>query len=294
MGAVGNPGKLRVGPSPRIRLAKAEGVFMTKLSLSRAWEETLAILGRDGRLFLAVALALFVLPGLIVNVSMPPADPGQFPPAGPWIAIGLAALLVSLVGQLAVIRLAMEPHVSVGEAINHGLRHLLSYIAATLMWLLPISVVGSALYGFLYENQAHPSVAVALGLILLCLVFAYLAVRLMLASAVASAEGIGPIAILRRSWELSSGNWWRLFVFLILFGIGALCLLLAVETVVGLVVRMAIDDAGPRSLGGLLISIVSQLMSGFLSVVLFVMLARIYVQRSGGGATHVSVPKSGT
>jgi hypothetical protein len=267
---------------------------MSKLSLSRAWEETLAVLGRDGRLFVPVALALFVLPGLILNFSMPAAEPGQFPPAGPWIAIGAAALLVSLVGQLAVIRLALEPHVAVGEAIGHGMRRLLPYIAATLLWLVPIAVVGSALSGVLYENRDAPSVAVAIALLLLCAVFAFVAVRLMLASAVASAENVGPIAILRRSWELSQGNWWRLFAFLLLFGIGALCLVLAVDTVVGLIVRMIVEDAGPRSLGGLLISIVSQLVSGTLSVVLFVMLARLYVQRSGGDAAQPSVPKSGT
>jgi len=56
---------------------------MTKLSLSRAWEESVAVLAHEGRLLLPVALALFVLPGLIVNVSMPPAEPGQFPPRGP-------------------------------------------------------------------------------------------------------------------------------------------------------------------------------------------------------------------
>ena len=254
----------------------------------------MAVLARDGRLFLAVALALFVLPGLILNASMPTAEVGQFPPGGLWVGIAFVALLISLVGQLAVIRLAMEPHVSVGEAIAHALRRLLPYVAAMLMWLVPILVVGSALYAVLEANQAHPSVAVALGLILLCILFAYVAVKLMLASAVASAEGAGPIAILRRSWELSNGNWWRLLAFLLLFGVGALCLLLAVQSVAGLIVRLFAEEAGPRSLGGLLVSVVSQLMSGLLSVMLFVMLARIYVQRSGGKAVQRSVPRSGT
>jgi hypothetical protein len=272
----------------------SEGETMSKLSLSRAWEETMAVLAHEGRLVLPVALALFVLPGLILNASMPAAEMGQFPPGGAWVAIALVALLISLVGQLAVIRLAMEPHVSVGEAIAHGLRRLLPYIAAMLLWLMPILVVGSALYEFLDANQAKPSLAASLALILLCILFAFVAVKLMLASAVASAEDSGPIAILRRSWELSAGNWWRLFAFLLLFGVGALCLLLAVQSVAGLIVRLFAEDAGPRSLGGLLVSIISQLMSGLLSVVLFVMLARIYVQRSGGGAVQRSVPRSGT
>ncbi len=266
---------------------------MSKLSLSRAWEETTAVLRRDGRLFAAVALALFVLPGLVVDVSMPVASPGQFPQAGPWMAIAFVALLVSLVGQLAVIRLAMEPHVTVGEAIRHGARRVLSYLASTILWLVPILLVCSALYAYLEANPSHPSLAAALALIAMCLLFAFVAVRLMLSSAVASAEEIGPIAILMRSWHLSKGSWWRLFAFLLLFGIGALCLLWAVDSVAGVVVRLVVEDAGPRSVGGLLSAIVSQLVSALLSVLLFVMLARIYVDRVAS-VGQLSVPRSGT
>jgi hypothetical protein len=85
-----------------------------------------------------------------------------------------------------------------------------------------------------------------------------------------------------------------LFAFVLLFWIGALCLLWAVESVAGVVVRLAVEDSGPRSLGGLLISIISQLISALLSVACFVMLARIYVQLSGTGAPQASVPSSGT
>lgn len=267
---------------------------MPKLSLSQAWDETRAVLARDGRLFLAVALALFVLPGLVLNVSMPVAEPGKFPPAGSWMAVALVAGLISLVGQLAVLRLAMEPHVAVGEAIMHGAKRLLPYVAATLCWLAPILIVGTLLYGMTGTDQARPSIAASLALIALCGIFAFVAVRLMLSSPSAAAENIGPIAILQRSWQLSRGNWWRLFAFLLLFGIGALCLLLAVESVATLLVRTFAANAGPRSVGGLLISIVSQMVSALLSVVFFVLLARIYVQRSGAGAAQPSVPSSGT
>jgi hypothetical protein len=267
---------------------------MSKLSLSRAWEETTAVLARDGRLFVPVALALFVLPGLVLNVTMPDANPTQFPPAGPWMAVAFIVLLVSLVGQISVVRLAIEPHVAVGEAIAHALRRLLPYIGAMLLWLVPILLVGSLLYGLVEMKQTGAALAASLVLIVLCFVFAFLSVRMMLASAVAAAESAGPLAILRRSWDLSRGNWWRLFAFLVLFGLGALCMIWAIVSVFGLIVRLIVADAGPRSLGGLLFAFVSLLVSALLSVVLFVMLARIYVQRSAGAEVQPSVPNSGT
>lgn len=263
---------------------------MPKLSLSQAWDETKIILARDGRLFLAVALALFVLPGLVLSVSMPEAPAGEFPPPGPWMIVGFFALLVWIVGQLAVIRLAIGPHVSVGEAIVHALKRLGPYILAGLIWLVPILIAGSALSAVIESHWTHPSVAASLGLILLVAAGIFLAVRFILSSPVATAEGIGPIAILHRSWDLSKGNWWRLFVFMILFWIGALCLLWAIEIMFGLGVKMLSGDTGPLSLGGLLIAIVSELVSAFISVNFFVFLARIYTQRA---AAQAGVPKSG-
>lgn len=264
---------------------------MVKLSLSRAWDESGAVLARDGRLFVPVALALFVLPGVVLDVTMPPSPPGQLPPGGPWVAIGVVALIMSLVGQLAVIRLSIEPHVAVGEAITHGLKRFVPYLVAVLCWLLPILIAGGALYGFLEVNQEHPSVVAALVLILLTLFGFYLAVRLILSSPVASAEHVGPLGILKRSWNLTHGNWWRLFVFLALFWIGALCLLWAIQSVVGLLARMTFADSGPLTVGTLIIAVVSQLVSAVLFTIFFVMLARIYAQLSGIGAA--SVPKSG-
>src|SRR4051812_8749095 len=285
---------LRLWHTARIRLAQTERPSMEKISLSRAWEETSAVLARDGRLFVAVALALFVLPGLILSVSMPVTPPNELPVAGPWIAVAVVAALVWIVGQLAVVRLSMEPHVAVGEAIGHGMRRMPYYVAAMICWALPVLVIGSLLSAYLAKNETHPSIAAALALIALTVAGAYLGIRFMLSSAVASAETVGPVMILRRSWDLSHGNWWRLFAFLLLFFIGAFCLLLAVEAVAGLIVRIFAADAGPRSLGGFLVILAGQLVSALLSVGFFVMLARIYVQRSGAAVSQPSVPSSGT
>src|SRR6476646_2480916 len=215
---------------------------MAKISISKAWDEAKEVLARDGRLLVPVALALFVLPGIILAVSVPDAPTGELPPPGPWLGIVLVAILVSLVGQLAVLRLAIGPSTSVGEAITHGARRLLPYFAAVILWAGPFILVGYYLRQAMGDDPARPAPGPVLGFLILCCVVFFLSVRLVLASAVASAENVGPIAILRRSWEETRGNWWRLFAFMLLFGIGAIALILAVQSVLGLVVRLTLGE----------------------------------------------------
>jgi Membrane domain of glycerophosphoryl diester phosphodiesterase len=263
---------------------------MAKLSISQAWDETRAILARDGKLIAAVALALFVLPGVVLNVAVPEMRAGEMRQVGPWMLIALAVLLISMVGQLSVVRLSMGPPITVGEAIAHGLRRLPSYAGAFLMWTVPLLVVISLLYTLAGPQGSPQSSAVAIGLLAMMVVGIYVGVRLVLLSAVASAETGGPIAILRRSWELSRGNWWRLFGFVVTVLIAGIVVLWAIGSTVGLLAKLAFGDVSPLSVGGLIVVIVAQLLSAAISVILLVMIARLYTQRAGAQA---GVPNSG-
>ncbi|MFL6830262.1 MAG: hypothetical protein ACJ8D5_06540, partial [Sphingomicrobium sp.] len=106
---------------------------MAKISLSRAWEESREVLRRDGRLLGIVALALIVLPGTVQALLTPPVAEGSLPPVGAWIAVAVVAALIGLVGQLAIVRLALGPHMTVGEAIAHGARRMPVYFASVLL-----------------------------------------------------------------------------------------------------------------------------------------------------------------
>jgi hypothetical protein len=266
---------------------------MAKLSISQAWEETRAVLAQDGKLILTVALAMIVLPGIVLDVTMPDTPAGQMPEGGAWVAVAVVAGLLSLVGQLAIIRLAMRPHISVGEAIVHGGRRLLPYLAAALIWVLPFIVAASLLFAAVPEGATKPPPAVSLALIIVIVIGLYLAVRFILMSAVASAEPSAPLAILRRAWAITSGNWWRLFGFMILFGIGALVLIWAVSSVVGVFAQLALGEVGRKTIAGLVVIMISQLVSALLFMTFFVMLARLYVQK-GGYEAEAGVPNSGT
>lgn len=263
---------------------------MRKLSISQAWEETRAVLARDGKLIGAVALALLVLPGLVVNATMPTAQRGAMPAPGPWMIVGAVALIISFVGQLSIVRLAMGPQITVGQAIAHGARRTLPFIGAFLMWAVPFALLVSLLYEVARSNVPNVSAIAAIGMIIVFIVGIFFAIRLLLLGPVASAEPIGPFDIFRRSWDLTAGNWWRLFGFILVFFIGAVILLWATASVVGLLAKMIFGDVAPLSAGWLLVMIIAQLLSAFVYVVLFTMQARLYAQRSGG---EVSVPTTG-
>ena len=251
-------------------------------------------MARDGRLFTAVALALLVLPGLLSDMSSPVAAPGELPPPGPWMAITAISIVLSLVGQLALIRLALAAGTSVRDAIVHGFNRLLPYLAATLILFLPLIAAGYLLYSAVGSDPQNPRGGPLVGLLLLAIVGLILFVRLSFLAAVASAEAVGPFDVLRRAWELGRGNWWRLFAFGLLFGITAIVALTAVQSVVGTAAAAAFGELEPWSVGTLLVSLVGQVLTAAIYTVFFVMLARMYRQLTGPGEAQAGVPTTGT
>jgi len=262
---------------------------MAGLSISKAWDETKQVVARDGSLLTTIALALFVLPGVISETVAPAAKPGEFPPLGYWTIVSVLALMIALVGQLSVIRLAMGSRLTVGEAIGHGARRAPAYLAASLIWLLPFTF-----FAFLLAKRVvgeTPSAGAALALLVLLPTLIFFAVSMIMSSSVASAETVGPLGILRRSWELTRGHWWRLFAFFLLFLIGAFVGTAAVGMMVTILAKLILGSVDPMTVGALLVALVTQLVRATISVLLMVMLARIYAQLAGGEA---SAPSSGT
>ena len=265
---------------------------MAKLSISKAWDETREVVARDGKLLGTIALALLVLPGIVSDLVTPAAPEGRFPPPGAWMIVAAAAILIGLAGQLSIIWLAMGSRATVGEAIRHGLQRAPSYIAATFIWVLPFACLIYLLMRG--ATPEAPSPASGLGLLILMPFLFFFLVRLLLSAPVAAAETGGPVQILKRSWQLTSGNWWRLFGFLMLLVIAGAILVLAVGAVAGIVARLLFGEIEPMTLGELLVSLVTQLVGAVFTSLLVIMLARLYVQASASGAAESSVPSSGT
>ena len=275
---------------------------MRRLSISLAWEQTKSCLESDGRLLAAVAAALVALPVAVAEVI----KPGGFAldtTQSPWLfLLVLALFLFLLMGQLSIVRLAIGPSVSVGEAIVHGLRRLPFYFLSALLigaaFLIIVLICGMILVGTgvqMSSGQLPTSPAVAVIALVLLAVYCFFWVRVIVMSApVASAEAVGPITILRRSWNLTAGHFWRLFGFLVLFLVGSVIALAAIQSVIGLLAGLLLGPVDPLSPSALIVALVDAVANAVVITILTVMMARIYVQLSGRGSIDVSVPSSGT
>ena len=272
---------------------------MANLSISAAWDETKAILAHDGKLFASVALALIALPALVTGLVSPNSTPEAARPLWADVLI-IVVSLIGLAGQLALIRLALGPSITVGGAIAHGLRRVPIYLVAGIIIVvgliiaaIPFAAILIAM-GVPIEADMKPSGTVALLAMVYLAIVLFIGIRMIMAGPVASAEAVGPIAILKRSWLLTAGQFWRLFGFVAMFFIGALVMLIAVGSAVGVVVGVAVGPIQPMSASALIVALVQSLLNAVITTVFAVMLARMYASVAGGSEVQPSVPKSGT
>jgi hypothetical protein len=269
---------------------------VAKLSLSRAWDETRDILSRDGKLIGAVALALVVLPQTVLGLFAP-QEGEEIARGAMWVLA--ISLIIGLVSQVALNRLAIGPSTTVGQAIMTALKRTPSLLVAFIVLLFALVFVTILLamllgaLGVMAAPGTGQQLPPAMVLLLVVLTAAGYAI-FQLAAPVAAAEPGGPIATISRSWRLSKGNYFRLLAFAILLLICMIVALLAAQFLFGSAFTVMLGEPTRFSLSALAQSLTTALVQSALTVLFAVMLARIYVQLSGPGHADVSVPNSGT
>lgn len=272
---------------------------MSNLSISRAWDEAKHLLAEDGRLFGSVALALVGLPSMITGLISPQGVKIQ--DSGPlWIDIlAFVFMLVTLAGQLALVRLALKPSITVGGAIQHGFQRMPVYLGAALLLALallllviPIAFIADSAGIPLARGAENMTGSAALVILLIIALVFFFGVRMLMGTPVASAEHGGPLHIIKRSWNLTGGSWLKLFGFLLMIIIGAAVVLLVIGFATGAIVSLALGPIEPMSLSALVVAIFQGLFNAAFTALFSAMLARIYVQLSGHGT--VEAPSKGT
>ena len=268
-----------------------------QLSLSRAWDETRTIFARDGGLFSAVALALVLLPQMVAGLAAPSSTGDEGMGAR---LIALVAAFTSIVGQLAIIRLAVGPSITVGGAIRHGFRRFPATFGAILLLVAAIALIVIPLIAILLAagiidmpvEGAVPSRSVATLALVLVVLSLFAAVKFVLTVPVASVEEIGPLAILKRAWALSNGNYWRLFAVEVLLMLAAVVLLIAAQMVGGTLAGIVGGAPQPFTLSALIIALFIAVAQAAFTVLASIMLARVHVQLAGAGDTSATVPRT--
>jgi hypothetical protein len=272
-----------------------------KLSISRAWDEASTFIRAEaGPLFL-IAFGLMALPGIIMQALMPrlaagfvttpgtPPDPSQMLAAMPAFFLMLVpVLLLSMWGNLTINVLALRREAVIGRAFGLAARRLLPLLGATLLLMLAAIVIFLPLAGgFVAAARGGRLGLVALGVLVVWLLFIFVGVRLMLMTAVAAAEPVGPIGMIRRSWRLTAGHFWKLLGFLLLMIVLFVVIAIVVGAVGGLLIMALAGPPTPGSLGSVLVMLISGLVQSALLVPLAVLLARIYAQLAGDDPASV-------
>lgn len=270
---------------------------MNKLSITTAWNESSEFLKRHfGALFI-VALALIALPSVAMQALGPAASsPGEVPAPGLWLLLLPVMVVLSTVGSLAISSLALGRQNVVGEAIAHGFRRFLPMLGAGLIvvlgWcliLIPLAVLAGLSPSDLDAPSQEKAGRILLVLVVVLVAALFVGARLLLMTPVAAAEPAGPIAIIRRSWTLTAGHFWKLLGFILLMFVAVLVVMFVVMMVFGLIIAFVAGAPEPGSLAGLLVMLVSALLNSAFIVLMTTMVARIYVQLAGDAKSVAAV-----
>jgi hypothetical protein len=231
------------------------------------------------------------LPSVLVGWAYPGTGPGSG--GGIGLLLLIAVLLAVMVGQMTIALLATGWSGRIGEAMGKVARRLPSLIGAALIVFLPIILVAIVLLGSTLAaagltdpaQMTPESLAkvprIGWIVLVLTLFFIFAGVRLFPISAIAATEPGGPVTLLKRSWQLTKGNFGRLLALMLLLLCIAMVLDLAVTAVVGSGARLAFGEARAFSLSALIVALASGLIGAAVSSVSASMVGRVYAQLAG-------------
>lgn len=183
-----------------------------QLSISDLWRETLDAVQAEFGNFLVLAAAFVFLPNLVV---------GRLAPDNAWL--GIAAGLIGMLAQLAIMKMVIERNSDVRGALQRAGEVFLPAFAVAV-----ISGFVATMGGLLLRFGS----TMAIVALLVVLAGLYIAVRLSMATPMLVAERRDVLGALRSSWETTQPHVWRILAFLLLLSL-ALIFALVVLGLVG-------------------------------------------------------------
>ena len=270
---------------------------MERLSVSRAWSEATAFVGREFKLLFPIAFLLMALPGLLLSLAMPAPESAEMFELAMFVQrIGAAAFIVIMIavalvmiafqtyGSLAIAHLVLRPGTSVGESLSVAARRLPSTFGAVLMIAVCVIIALIGLALLLNVTGAYTpgrTSGVALLSLVMALLFTAMSARMFLITPAAAAEGLGPIGLIARSWQLTSGHFWKLFGALLLLGIAYLLVASVIGLIFGFIIIGVVGNPLDNATAAFVLDLLNSLFMSAVAVVAVSLFARIYAQLSG-------------
>ena len=226
------------------------------LPIADVWRETIAAARRGMAHYLPVAAAFVLLPEVVIDLFGPPLpkSPAGLTPNLVFVSLVLPSL-IALVAQAAIVRLEVDRRGGIDRSVGEGL------LLALRAWPLLVFALLLA------------AIPIGAGMLLI-VPGLYLAGRLAMAMPLVL-DGADPVAALRRSWELTNGNGWRVIGFTLLFG-GWFILLSAAAATIGAGVTTLFAGANAPAVGAVLASTLGAIVAAVFTVFNAVGIATIY------------------
>jgi hypothetical protein len=275
--------------------------------MSDVWDRASDVIARRSGILVSIALLFLWLPGLVRTVAtvavrgsatMASPGPATASPGGVLLLglLGLAALVLALIGHLALVAVAGDPAIGRDAALRVARRRFWPYvgimaivIAALTILSLPLLIAVARVYPALAAMGAGGLPQVGSGTGWFVLVYSVaLAVLVLWVEArlivvltpivVNERLGLGSIA---RAWALTRGLTWRIVGVLLLFAVVSLVAVLAVQGAVGVTLRLLLGGSQVGLVLFLTMAAVS-LVGCVIAVVVAAFSAQLYLAISGG------------
>lgn len=216
------------------------------------WDRTMVVLNGRGGMLAGIAIPTLFVPG-VVNAALAAYAPPSTATAVVAMLVMVAAAVIALWGQLAIIAAASDPATDRTAAHAQASRRLPAGIGVGLMLAVIVSVAFVPMAGLLVASgldwqamsggtapaPTAPGYAAFAGLYgaALFVVLLFVGSRLLPLYAVVLHERLG-LGAITRCWRLTRRHTWRLFGVVVLFVVVLMVASIAAQSVLGLMLRL--------------------------------------------------------
>ena len=266
-----------------------------KFDSGLAWKQASSAVSANREVLFALAGVFYLLPGLALALLFPQPDMPTDPTPQEAMAIMseyyesvlpilIPMLLFQAAGTLALLTMLTDmTRPTVGEAIKRGVKGLIPYILAQILFALVVGFAGGLVIAI--GAVTGQTALAALGMGMAIALFIYGAIKTSLVAPVIVVEGqVNPIVALMRSWNLTKGNSLRLLLFYFVVAAAFLVIIMVVTAIGGIAVNLLLGE----DIGGTIMLVVSAALNAVMALYFSAIIVAVHRQLAGAGQRDVS------